>query len=299
MLQLISRHFGPATAGYTAIVKDSFGSPSRLYTSALGNLLLASNGEVRLDADGSFNAYVVPDIDYVVRVYAPNGQYIETESLAGIAGVVTISAKDILDITTVALPTTNEPLSTALASKQSTLVSSTNIKTVGGSSILGSGDVPFPVTTVAGKTGAVTLSSTDLSDFSTAADDRITSATGTSIASLVSGKIPLAQIPDIPVISPTLTANTTLGTTSRSKIRLANTSAGGFTITLPSNIGVDVLANDTYFIADPANSWSTANSVTMTSTKYESVVQTVILDSPGRTIGFKYVDSTTGWLVLK
>jgi hypothetical protein len=44
-------------------------------------------------------------------------------------------------------------------SKQATLVSGTNIKTVGGNSLLGSGDVPFAVTSVNGMTGAVTVSS--------------------------------------------------------------------------------------------------------------------------------------------
>jgi hypothetical protein len=46
--------------------------------------------------------------------------------------------------------------------KQDTLVSGTNIRTVGGNSLLGSGDVSFPVTSVNTRTGAITLTDTDV-----------------------------------------------------------------------------------------------------------------------------------------
>jgi hypothetical protein len=49
-----------------------------------------------------------------------------------------------------------------ISGKQDTLVSGTNIKTVGSTSLLGSGDVPFPVTSVSTRTGAVTLTDKDV-----------------------------------------------------------------------------------------------------------------------------------------
>jgi hypothetical protein len=48
------------------------------------------------------------------------------------------------------------------STKQDTLVSGTNIRTVGSTSLLGSGDVPFPVTSVNTRTGAITLTDTDV-----------------------------------------------------------------------------------------------------------------------------------------
>lgn len=42
-------------------------------------------------------------------------------------------------------PVQNKVVNTALSGKQDTLVSGTNIKTVGGTSLLGSGNVAFPI----------------------------------------------------------------------------------------------------------------------------------------------------------
>lgn len=55
-------------------------------------------------------------------------------------------------------------LDALFAAKQDTLVSGANIKTVNGQNLVGSGDVsvPVPVTSVAGRTGAVTLAKGDV-----------------------------------------------------------------------------------------------------------------------------------------
>ncbi len=66
-------------------------------------------------------------------------EILKAEIDATSGGVTTYAA--LADKVTVDLPTINTPLSTALGTKQETLVSATNIKTVNGSSILGSGDL--------------------------------------------------------------------------------------------------------------------------------------------------------------
>lgn len=55
------------------------------------------------------------------------------------------------------LPTTSA-VTSALASKQATLVSGTNIKTVNGTSVLGSGDINIPLTPPSGVSGAIQFS---------------------------------------------------------------------------------------------------------------------------------------------
>lgn len=55
------------------------------------------------------------------------------------------------------LPTT-PAVTSALASKQATLVSGTNIKTVNGTSVLGSGDINIPLTPPSGVSGAIQFS---------------------------------------------------------------------------------------------------------------------------------------------
>lgn len=55
------------------------------------------------------------------------------------------------------LPTT-PAVTSALASKQATLVSGTNIKTVNGNSVLGSGDINIPLTPPSGVSGAIQFS---------------------------------------------------------------------------------------------------------------------------------------------
>ena len=55
-----------------------------------------------------------------------------------------------------------DDLQTDVGNKQDTLVSGTNIKTIGNTSLLGSGNIAFPVTSVNTKTGAVTLDADDV-----------------------------------------------------------------------------------------------------------------------------------------
>ena len=77
-------------------------------------------------------------------------------SVAGKTGVVTLVTADVAG------------LDTALANKQATLVSGTNIKTVGGQSLLGSGDIstkdPLPTATTISRTDGVITSMTETVD---------------------------------------------------------------------------------------------------------------------------------------
>ena len=66
------------------------------------------------------------------------------------------------DVTSVNGQTGAVVLTAASVGAQPTLVSGTNIKTVGGTSILGAGNIPFPVTSINSQTGAVTLTAVDV-----------------------------------------------------------------------------------------------------------------------------------------
>jgi len=69
---------------------------------------------------------------------------------------------DIATNTTTKVQLANLPVqtavTTALATKQATLVSGTNIKTVNSTSLLGSGDIPIPIVTPSGVSGAIQFS---------------------------------------------------------------------------------------------------------------------------------------------
>jgi len=69
---------------------------------------------------------------------------------------------DIATNTTTKVQLANLPVqtavTTALATKQATLVSGTNIKTVNSTSLLGSGDIPIPIVTPSGVAGAIQFS---------------------------------------------------------------------------------------------------------------------------------------------
>lgn len=72
-------------------------------------------------------------------------------SVAGRTGAVTLTKTDVGLANVDNTSDVNKPVSIAqaasIATKQAILVSGTNIKTVGGTSLVGSGDVPFPTTT--------------------------------------------------------------------------------------------------------------------------------------------------------
>jgi hypothetical protein len=84
----------------------------------------------------------------------------------------------------------NKPVSTAtftaLSTKQDLLVTGLNIKTVNGQSILGSGDIPFLVTSVNGKTGNLILTTTDISEGANLyyTDDKVQTFSDTRYVSL-------------------------------------------------------------------------------------------------------------------
>ena len=87
------------------------------------------------------NYYTKAEIDSTVSGLTARMSEDEEVTAAGLNALnETVSGK--VDTTT--FNTYSGSVATALAGKQDTLVSGTNIKTVGGNSLLGSGDVPFP-----------------------------------------------------------------------------------------------------------------------------------------------------------
>jgi hypothetical protein len=98
-------------------------------------------------------------------VYITSGA---VDSVAGKTGIVTLAKADVglanVDNTSDANKPVSTAQQTALDTKQATLVSGTNIKTVNGTSVLGSGNIQIDggVTSFNTRTGAVTLSSGDV-----------------------------------------------------------------------------------------------------------------------------------------
>ena len=84
----------------------------------------------------------------------------------------------------------------SVAGKTGTVtLSSSDITGLSAAVVLYTPAVSIPVTSVAGRTGAVVVSASDVYGFSAAADARITAAAGVSVASLVGGFVPSAQLP--------------------------------------------------------------------------------------------------------
>ena len=80
-------------------------------------------------------------------------------SISGGGGSITVDSA--IDATSTN-PVQNKVIATALNNKQTALVSGTNIKTINETSVLGSGDITIPTTSLDGKTGAITFEDTDL-----------------------------------------------------------------------------------------------------------------------------------------
>lgn len=81
------------------------------------------------------------------------------------------------------------------------------------------------VSSVAGKTGVVTIDAADVLDFNTAADARITAAMGNSVAALINGMVPAAQLPSyVDDVLEYSTSATFPGTGETGKIYVATTS---------------------------------------------------------------------------
>jgi hypothetical protein len=105
----------------------------------------------------------------VVLVSGTNIKTVNGSSLLGsgnltIAGGGASAYTDLTDHTTVDLPGTNTPLGSALSGKQASLVSGTNIKTINGSSVLGSGNLVVTGTGGVGSPNSVAYSTTLLLD---------------------------------------------------------------------------------------------------------------------------------------
>lgn len=75
-------------------------------------------------------------------------------TISGGGGSITVDSA--IDATSTN-PVQNKVIATALNNKQTALVSGTNIKTINETSVLGSGDITIPTTSLDGKTGAITF----------------------------------------------------------------------------------------------------------------------------------------------
>lgn len=79
-MQLLSKSYGPAYAGFTAQVKEATtATPARLYTTATGGSYVSKTGRVTLDATGSFAVYVDNRTKFNVSVVAANGSNLLTD----------------------------------------------------------------------------------------------------------------------------------------------------------------------------------------------------------------------------
>lgn len=118
----------------------------------------------------------------------------------------------------------------ALTGKQATLVSGTNIKTVGSNSLLGSGDIPFPTPATQVDAGVFTTG--------TLPDGRLSSnvALLTATQILTNKTLTRPSINGLRLGISTKTANYTLSTTTDNTIRMDATT-GNLVATLPSASG--------------------------------------------------------------
>lgn len=123
-------------------------------------------------------------------------------SVAGRTGSVVLTKADVdlsnVDNSADADKPISTAVATALAGKQATLASGSNIRTVNGQTLLGSSDlvVAGAVASVAGKTGAVTLVKADVGlanvDNTTDANKPVSTAQADAIAAAVAPKAPAA-----------------------------------------------------------------------------------------------------------
>lgn len=124
---------------------------------------------------------------------------------------------------------------------QAALVSGTNIKTVGGTTLLGSGDVGFPVTSVNGLTGAVTIStgsSTTYGDIGTYVLAASTDYPCTTAASVTTS-------PGVTVAGSTLIRDASTANNQTSYISGFNT-AGGNSSAISGYPGTSISASGTW-----------------------------------------------------
>jgi hypothetical protein len=117
----------------------------------LGTTLATRTTSIQFQGAGVLST---SSIEGVIHVTIPGGG-----SGGGGIGITTYAA--LSDAATVNLPAVNTPLSTALDSKQSTLVSGTSIKTVNGTSLLGSGDIDSRLSIVGTSSSIYSITKSD------------------------------------------------------------------------------------------------------------------------------------------
>lgn len=164
----------------------------------------------------------------------PNGYIssVPAQSFASLTGKpTTLSGYGITDAvsntslsTTLAGYATTSALTSGLAGKQATLVSGTNIKTVGGTSLLGSGDVPFPA---------------------------YTAGTGISIASNVITNTAPDYIPTAVSATRSLNSNFTINTTKQATVAYTVS----LSVTNPLVVGSSVAAVYLEYSTNGGSSW--------------------------------------------
>lgn len=113
-----------------------------LYHAISGQLALGETSSTAYRGDRGKLAY-----DHISDT---NNPHQTTKSQVGLGNVDNTSDTDkpVSTAQQAALNALQTSFTSALATKQATLVSGTNIKTVGGNSVLGTGDIPFPTVTI-------------------------------------------------------------------------------------------------------------------------------------------------------
>jgi hypothetical protein len=77
-LQKLSRAYGTQYAGLNAVLRDSAGTPARLYGLQTGEIP-TPNGAVVLDASGGFSTFVDDSRTYKLEIYGPAGSVVLTD----------------------------------------------------------------------------------------------------------------------------------------------------------------------------------------------------------------------------
>ncbi len=195
------------------------------------------------------------------------------QSVAGKTGAVTLAKADVglsnVDNTADAAKPVSTATQTALDAKQDTLVSATNIKTINGNSLLGSGNLVVgggsggAVDSVNGQTGTVVLGASDvgaattaqgaLADTAVQPGDLATVATTGAYADL-SGK---PTIPTVPTVVSAFTNDADYITAAGARSAVSatgslsyNSGTGVFSYTQPTN--VSAFSNDSGYLTSTA-----------------------------------------------
>lgn len=184
--------------------------------------------------------------------------------------------------------TVKTSVNSVLANTQATLVSGSNIKTVSGASLLGSGDVG-PIGVAYGGTGQTTYTNGQLlignTTGNTLTKAALTPGPGISIVN-GSGSITISN-----TAAGTPTLNVVTGTTQAATAgnHYVLTNVAATTVTLPATPS----AGDVVWVT--VGNGLTTNVVARNGNNIQSLAENLTLDAPYAAVQMRYINSTIGW----